>query len=905
MSYDMASPVSCQERPPLLLLNLLNDLDALAPLLVERLAEGDLLNAFLVAAGMRQIGEDYLHRDPLFLGRMAGRMRRRMPPPWGLAAAAAARGIARALWTGMVRMPADRSAAKWLADVSQLSRLIATTVVETSSWEARCVRPDLAAQAQRAAAMVPKLPTGLRRDLIRLPSCFRSFDQAPEDIDALAAAFTARWPERERQLLTVGIRSSGGYLAPLMAAFLRRRGYTSVQDITLRPGRRWLSNEASLGGAAARAGGLALLLDDPPRSWASIEQGARQLVEQGFARERVVLLLATFPDAGGPPAGLARHPLILLPFEDWAIARRLQPQAVHASVARYLSDQSTVSEVRRRPAETQGGVRGHEQAVYEVTLRRADTVTTRLIRARGVGLGYFGEHAVAVAARLPGLVPAVHGLDRGILYEDWLPAAVRLATPLAATDVTAVTTYIQRRSEAMPLTEDLSSRLPHRGTASQWLGNVFGGLFGRGAEMGRIVGARTARRLLVPDAPALIDNHTQLTAFARDGDRVVKSDFDAGVFTSDDFYCFDPLADVALAAASAHEEGAAERLRHAYEESARKPVDAERWLLYQLAHVVSSQRLLAPSERHTDRRPDSLLQRYYRETLLDDAQNAINGPLCGIDVDGVLESMSLGFSATSPMGAMSLRTLVRHGFRLVLATGRSLSEVRERCMAYGLAGGVAEYGAVVYDRTRGESEVLLDDTARAALFSLRDALRKTPAVFIDPAYVHVVRAFRIDREGRRRGLSQSAAEEALTKVGYTDSVRAIQGFFQTDFVAVSTRKEIGLRRLAQRLDVHSEQPFAMAIGDTYEDIGMLRLARLGVAPANADTALRRSGATVLRRPAQAGLAEAVTRLIGHPAGGCPICAPPALPPSSRTLMALLGVQDESGWRRLISAARLW
>jgi len=97
----------------------------------------------------------------------------------------------------------------------------------------------------------------------------------------------------------------------------------------------------------------------------------------------------------------------------------------------------------------------------------------------------------------------------------------------------------------------------------------------------------------------------------------------------------------------------------------------------------------------------------------------------------------------------------------------------------------------------------------------------------------------------------------------------------------------------------------MAVGDASEDAGMLGLARLGAAPANADSALRQSGAALLRRPAEAGLAEAVTRLIGHPPGGCRTCAPPSLPPSGRTLMALLGVQDLGRWRLPIRAARLW
>jgi hypothetical protein len=446
----------------------------------------------------------------------------------------------------------------------------------------------------------------------------------------------------------------------------------------------------------------------------------------------------------------------------------------------------------------------------------------------------------------------------------------------------------------MPLTDDLSRRLPYRGTAAQWLGGVFGGLFGRGAEFGRIVGARVARRLLVPAAPAVIDNHTQLSAFARKGDSILKSDVDAGVFTSDDFYCFDPLADMALAAVSAHEGGTGEQLRRAYEEAAGRAVDAERWLLYQLAHVVSSQPHLPTLERHTDRRPDSLLQRYYGETLLDPARDSSDGPLCGIDLDGVLETMLLGFPATSPLGAMSLRALRRHGFRPIPATGRSLSEVRERCQVYGLAGGSpstvarSTTGRGMSQKSRSTVQPRQHSTACVTRCARPQTCSLTPAS-------HVVRAFRVDRRGRRRGLSQISAEEALATSGSTDAVRVIQGFFQTDFAAVGSRKEPGIRRLAQRLDVHSETPLAMAIGDTSEDVGMLGLARLSAAPANADSAVRQSSATVLRRPAQGGLAEAVTRLIGHPPGGCPTCAPPSLPHSSRTMMALLGVQDGSGW----------
>jgi hypothetical protein len=58
-------------RSPLLLANLLNDLETLCHLLVDRIGCGDTLNSYLLAAGAQQIVDDYLHRDPLALRRAA------------------------------------------------------------------------------------------------------------------------------------------------------------------------------------------------------------------------------------------------------------------------------------------------------------------------------------------------------------------------------------------------------------------------------------------------------------------------------------------------------------------------------------------------------------------------------------------------------------------------------------------------------------------------------------------------------------------------------------------------------------------------------------------------------------------------------------------------------------------
>src|SRR5690349_14212649 len=70
-------------RPPLLLTNLLNDLDTLCTLLAERIAIGDVLNAYLLAAGLRQVVDDHVHRVPLIGDRAASRLQGALPGPAG------------------------------------------------------------------------------------------------------------------------------------------------------------------------------------------------------------------------------------------------------------------------------------------------------------------------------------------------------------------------------------------------------------------------------------------------------------------------------------------------------------------------------------------------------------------------------------------------------------------------------------------------------------------------------------------------------------------------------------------------------------------------------------------------------------------------------------------------------
>ena len=134
--------------------------------------------------------------------------------------------------------------------------------------------------------------------------------------------------------------------------------------------------------------------------------------------------------------------------------------------------------------------------------------------------------------------------------------------------------------------------------------------------------------------------------------------------------------------------------------------------------------------------------------------------------------------------------------------------------------------------------------------------------------------------------------------------RPVRGHYQTDFVAAGTGKARGLRVLARELGAGSEAPLALAVGDTTSDLEMLRMAHMGIAPGNAEPALRRAGVRVVRRSAQAGLAQAVARLVCHPPGRCSLCAPPRLATSSRLLLDLLAVDDLGRWRLADRALQL-
>lgn len=380
--------------------------------------------------------------------------------------------------------------------------------------------------------------------------------------------------------------------------------------------------------------------------------------------------------------------------------------------------------------------------------------------------------------------------------------------------------------------------------------------------------------------------------------RLVKVDFSSGAFSNLDLSCYDPVFDLAGAAVQMESEpgglGALAALRQRFEHATHLAVDEERWLLYQLVHLWNDRRRGRRAPDEVEAASSRAVQRYFSGVYLADVPAVADGPLCAIDLDGVLETSPLGFSATSPAGALALRALRAHGYRAVLATGRSLGEVIDRCRSLDLAGGVAEYGSVVYEKATGSVVELLSEEAAQALSRVKTSLTGRDDLEVDDRFRYIARVRSVSRPG-----SRSVPARLLESLPAPPSGawQLIVGEGQTDVVLPGIDKARGLSVLADRMAELSQRPvplLALAVGDTQADASMLRLAQLGYAPANATRGLRRQGVKVVRHAYQRGLAEAVGRLIGHQPGRCPICALPQPSDERKLLLRLLSVQEAGG-----------
>jgi hypothetical protein len=862
------------ERDPALVTDLLCDAKTLAARLHDALQDKQWLDAYLLAAGIGQMADDRLHADPLLFSRATSYLRGR-PSREARLAAATASTLSTVMRAGSSLT--TRRLIKARQQLGELTACLADQVMAAPSSS----DVDLFTSLLRASGPAISSPAN---DRMRIPASFHSFDQHPDDIWWLVRAFMGRYRERHEPMCVVGVRTSGSYLAPLCAAAFRACGEPAVDVLTFRPGRPFLPRERAILKAIAQVGGWVLIVDDPPGSGTSLAATARAIAGAGVHSTRIVFMFSMFGSAAELPQVLREWPAVVQPWTEWSIHRRLAAQSVQRALADLVGPDIEVREANPLGTPLPAGERGHLRARFMIRLadRRSSKETCRTLMVEGAGLGYFGRQAVAVADAIRDYVPHVYGFTDGLLYRDWLPGVPQSGPDTCeSASAETVASYVCARREALPAPSASVDRLGGRDPVWEVAAKVLSGQYGRLSVPARpLVLEPMMRRLLVHGYPTVLDSKTDLQHWLPDpafAGELRKVDFYQRTFGHLDVACYDPVFDLAGAAADPPTHDFEKQLRDSYQRVSGDQVDGERWLIYRLAHLWRLGRAGDLGPFDVQQHSAVAVHDYLAELYLSGLPSA-GGPLCAIDLDGVLECDQLGFPATSPTGMLTLRALIGHGYRPILVTGRSVSEVRDRCLAFGLVGGVAEYGAALY--FDGRSVDLRPAASGVLLGQVRGQLSRHDDVVMDPRYRFTVRA----RYGSGP-LPTEIISEVCSLAGA--DLRIYPGDGQTDIAAAGIDKATGLRELAALL---GDPGCAFAVGDSPPDIPLLACAELARAPRNASFGSAGASLHRTRRAYQAGLAEACGDLLGHHPGRCETCRPPVFAPRTKAMLTILDLR---------------
>jgi HAD superfamily hydrolase (TIGR01484 family) len=518
---------------------------------------------------------------------------------------------------------------------------------------------------------------------------------------------------------------------------------------------------------------------------------------------------------------------------------------------------------------------------------------------KGVGTGWFGYPARFAAAALAERTPEVLGFWRGLMASRWVEGSA------AAVATQAMAEYVATRQMRLRFAGPRPPAGPFQKDAAYRLAKIIARVHGPLGPL-RIASIRALIAGFMADAPAcLVDGRMSRDKWIRDstqGSRLLKCDFEEHAFDKDDLACFDPVYDLAgIVLELGPRREIESTLISRYVALTGDNEAGERKVLARLLYGACALERLSwdvRGEYGTAAWRDAA-QRWFTaettltwaiDTLLADAFPASPRPasatLWSIDVDGVLEDAGLGFPSTTPAAAAALRHMRESGATVVINTGRSLEEVRLRCDALGLDGGVAEYGAAIWGQRRQRSEVLLSDPQLTALDRIREAAASMADVHVDSRFQASIRARRFVA-GHFRALS-SAQTARLALVG-GEQIRVEPGIRQTDFVAAGCNKATGLARFLQTIGFNGE---VVAIGDSASDLPMVRFANRAYAPRHHDEALD-SLVTVLSQARQRAVLEAARREHGAmgpwPSSG--------LSPAAAAVVQLLSLRDQPRWAR--------
>ena len=476
------------------------------------IAATDALDAYLLSAGVSQAIRDVLEDDPGAVLR-AGRT----------AAAGTSGALARTVTRGARALSRSIVAARDATGTRQPLAVAADRIDQHVTELARTLlagewQPDAAKLLVEILESPAVSGSAAREATLSLPSCFRSFDLRPVDVERLASLVAGRLRGSAPRALVLGVRSSGSYLAPLLAVALESLGIGSATWRTTRPGRTPTRATRELISSAANLGWSLVLVDDPPDTGGALGGAARDVVALGFPKDAICLAYAVHED-GAVPAPLGSFSTAVLDWRDWDVLRLLDAPHVAQLLSSRVDALGTVTSLTPLQLPERPFPNGHARAGYRATFETPTGALVREVVAEGTGLGYLGRHPLAIADALEGRVPDVLAYGDGVLVRRWLDESSRAALDTPER-VRAAVDYVAVRHAALPARRDAAASMAGRQPAWEVASRLLAAPYREAGLAVRTVALDAAvRALLAPSRPSVIDGATGPGSWFHDGDR--------------------------------------------------------------------------------------------------------------------------------------------------------------------------------------------------------------------------------------------------------------------------------------------------------------------------------------------------------------------------------------------------
>ena len=763
-------------------------------------------------------------------------------------------------------------------------------------------------------ALLPsRFPAALWYRRPKIPAFFRSRDFSPQDCLELGRRVAAVFPEKERPVMVIGLRTAGSFLAPLLCAYLSDQ-HPGADWVAIRPRKALALWEQAALGRAAQKKARALIIDESIHSGQTLAHAVNLLRRTGFSDEDIAVLNPVepaFPHWRNSHIfqSLTKVSIITLEPEE-----RYKQQLLDSGVAisrlqeyfkargfadvQVLSNQDpdldpTIKELNQRwTSQPPERVDVRLKRLYEVHLRDAGgNCEVRYVLAKSVGWGWLGYHAFVAGQKLGDYIPPILGLRDGILYSEWISQnkSPQPQTQDRAELIASLASYVAVRTQNLSFKNDPTPDLARDGRIKGF--ELLSSSLCR-AYSSRVVTAlkrpRIEQQLSQQNGAASVMTDSKMSPeeWIAAGKRWMKVDFEHHSQGKNELGITDPAYDLASAIfhfGFSQEESA--QLVHKYiQESGDTKVEDRLYLNKFLAGLwaqnlailgLQSSRLL-PRRNEFHQQYTAAWNFLVRATVEEcgklcqpRGELRWRAPLVVTDIDGVLDRMVFGFPSATAAGIQAIALLHSHGFAVAVNTARTLEEVKQYCRSYGLVGGAAEYGSVVWDAVSDRELALVSPESQQQLQQVRQALQEIPGVFLNDDYKFSLRTFTY-QNGRTAPLPPLLIQDLLAGLK-ADRLQAHHTGLDTAILAKEINKGAGLLALLALSGLRTED--VTTIGDSEPDLAMFRAARRSFAPGNVTcrAEARLIGCHIADLPFQPGLLQ-IARKIAHPHGGaCDNC----------------------------------